>query len=133
MDAEDAIEADVYATLNVPALTNQVQLFQHVPENTSIEDTGLLIIGDMNAEPIVTKDGRDQTVELVLAAAIKAEERRPIRQLKTTVLDLLHGRQVTGNGWLLQYSFSGSDGFLDPETGEAYVGNFRFTVLALEA
>jgi hypothetical protein len=133
MDAEDVVEADVHAALNVPALTSQVALFQHVPADYKLEDpgAGLLIIGDMDSEPIVTKDGRDETVSLVLAAVIVAEERRPIRALKATVLDLLHNRLSDRDGWRLHYTFSGSEGFLDPETGQAYVGNFRFTVIAL--
>lgn len=133
MDAEDVIEADVYDTLNVVELTSQVALFQHVPANYPLEEpgAGVLIIGDMDSEPIVTKGGRDETVNLTLAAMIVAEERRPIRELKATVKGLLHNRQVTRDGWRLTYFFSGSEGFLEPESGQAYVGNFRFTVLAL--
>src|SRR5262245_6719022 len=99
MDAEDVVEADAYEALNVPAVTNQVALYQHVPENTPIEDKGVLIIGDMDSEPLATKDGDDEIVTLALAAVIKAEERRPLRELKASVLEILNRRQSTRDGW----------------------------------
>lgn len=128
MDAEDAVEAEAYAVLNVPAVIALAKVFQHVPEDT---EPPVLIIGDMDSEPIETKGGRDQKVTLILATVMDAEERRPIRALKAKIIELLHGHQATRGGWLMEFTFIGSDGFRDPETATAYVGNFRFTVLAL--
>lgn len=128
MDAEDAVEAEAYEVLNVPAVNKLAKVFQHVPADTA---PPVLIIGDMDAEPIETKDGRDQKVTLILATVIDAEERRPIRALKAKVIELLHGHQASRGGWLLEFTFAGSDGFRDGEETSAYVGNFRFNVLAL--
>lgn len=129
MDAEDVIEADAFDALNVAAVTDLAAVFQHVPEDTN---PPVLIIGDMDSEPIVTKGGSDQRVALTIAAVVLAEERRPLRALKAVVLAALDGRQVSRDGWQLAYNFTGADGFLDPETGEAYAGNFRFSVMALK-
>ncbi len=129
MDAEDVIEADAFEALNVPAVTVLASVFQHVPEDTA---PPVLIIGDMESEPIATKGADHQRVALTIAAVVLAEERRPIRALKKAVKDALQDRQVSRDGWQLEYTFTGADGFLDPETGEAYAGNFRFSVLALQ-
>lgn len=129
MDAEDVIEADAFEALDVPAVTVLATVFQHVPEDTA---PPVLIIGDMESEPIPTKGANHQQVALTIAAVVLAEERKPIRALKAVVLAALHNRQVSRDGWQLSYNFTGADGFLDPETGEAYAGNFRFSVLALE-
>jgi hypothetical protein len=53
-----------------------------------------------------------------------------VRALKAKVLEKLHGQTIVHDGWSLQFVFATADGFLDPETGEAYAGNFRFTVWA---
>jgi hypothetical protein len=130
VDAADVVEAEAYATLNAAALTNQARLFQHVPENTKLEEGAVVIVGDMDSESIATKGGADQSFSLTIVAVVEAEERKPLRAIRATVIELLHEHQVVRDGWQLLFVFTGDDGFLDPETGQAYVGNFRFTVLA---
>jgi hypothetical protein len=127
MDAEDAVEAAAYALLNVQAVTDLAKVYQHVPENAP---PPVLIVGDMTAEAIESKGGRDAKVALVIVAVIEAEERRPLRALKDAVLAALDGRTVAQGEWQLTFVFKGSDGGLDPETGEAYFGNFNFDVFA---
>lgn len=138
MDAEDAVEAAAFAALDVPDVQALADVFQHVPQEDDEAfqaridaGKGIVIIGDMDAEPIATKDGRgDATVTLTIVAIVHAEERKPVRALKALVLAKLDGQALEQPGWRLNFMFAGSDGFLDPESGEAYVGNFRFTVLA---
>lgn len=127
MDAEDAVEAKAYELLNVDAVKALTPVFQHVPQDTK---PPVLIIADMDSEPIATKGGIDQKIGLNLIAVFEGEERRPLRQLKAVITGLLHQKSFVHEGWQLQFIFVGSDGFLDPESGEAYVENFRFDVLA---
>lgn len=135
MDAEDVVEAAVFAALSGSAeIADLADVYQHVPQDTQIEDgRGVLIIGDMDSEPIATKGGRDEQIGLVIAAAVVAEERRPIRAMKAAVLDVLNNLQVDRDGWRLHFLYVGAEGFLEPDTGEAYAGNFRFTVMAFAA
>jgi hypothetical protein len=131
MDAEDAVEAAAFAALNVPAVTARADVFQHVPQNYEApEGKGVLILGDMDSQRVETKGGRDQQVSLVVAGVIDAKERKAVRRLKAVVLDALADLVVDHEGWRLQFIFDGADGFLDPETGKSYAGNFRFTVWA---
>jgi hypothetical protein len=135
MDAEDAIEGEAFEALNVPAMLELARVFQHVPENTMLADGPVLIVGDMTGDTtdVATKGGRDEAIDLTIQAVVEAEERRPLFAIKKLLLDLLHNHQAVRSGWQLAFYFVGSDGFLDPETAQAYVGNYRFKVFALVA
>lgn len=129
MDAEDVIEADAFAVLNTPAIVALAPVYQHVPQDVAPPVT---IIGDMDSDgDFGAKDGRDERVNLSITVLTTGEERRPLRALKALIKAALHDRTVGRDGWTLHYRFVGSDGFLLPEDGETYVGNFRFSVIAL--
>jgi hypothetical protein len=135
MDAEDAIEAEAYAVLDVTELQALARVFQHVPENTKLSDGPVVIIADMSGdgEALATKGGSDEVGELNIQAVVEAEERKPLRAIKQKVKGLLHNHVADRGGWRLTFLYLGSDGFLDPETARAYVGNFRFRVFAFAA
>lgn len=127
MDAEDAVEASAFAALNVPAMTSLAPVFQHVPEDTP---PPVVIIADMDSEGgLGDKDGRDERITLTVTAVISGEQRKPLRQIKRQVKQLLDGRTESRGGWTLQFTYLNADGVL--LNGEDYVGNFRFSVLAL--
>lgn len=133
MDAEDAVEAAAFEALNVPAVTALAAVFQHVPEDTP---PPVIIIGDMGSDASVSaKDDDDERVTLTVTAVVSGEERRPLRAIKRVVKAALHGLTVSKGGWRLQFAFTGSDGSLElsgpPDDQQAYIGNFRFAVIAL--
>jgi hypothetical protein len=103
------------------------RVFQHVPENTMLSDGPVVIVGDMvsDTEGVATKGGSDEGVELTIQAVVEAEERKPLRRSRRrsrSSCTITRRRAADGTRLL----FTGSDGFLDPETAQAYVGNFRF-------
>lgn len=133
MEAEDAVEGAAFEALNVPAVTELADVFQHVPTDTTVPPgRGIAIIGDMTGEDLGIKGAGAERISLTIAVVVEAEERRPLRAIKEAVKAQLHGLQVVRNGWQLAFSYVDGDGFLDPEEGKAYVGNYRFTVLAFE-
>lgn len=127
MDAEDAVEASAYEALNVPALTSLAGVYQHVPQDTA---PPVVIIGDMDSDADFSdKDGLDERITLTVTAVVTAEQRKPLRAIKKVVKQLLHERTESRGGWTLQFTFLNADGVL--LNAEDYVGNFRFSVLAL--
>lgn len=126
IEAEDAVEAVAYTQLNVTAVTALAAVYQHVPEDTP---PPVVIIGDMDSEPIGGKGDPDRRVNLVVIAVIQAEERKPLRAIQAEINAQLDGKSFAHEGWELHFTFTGSDGAL-LEDGATYVGNTRFTVLA---
>lgn len=128
--AKDAIEAAAFEQLNVPAITAVGwKVYQHVPANTL---PPVVIIADMASQFEGAKFSRDQRIELQIVGMIVAEERRPLRALEQLIIAQLHDHRDSRSGWTLDFTFTGSDGYLNPDDGETYVENYRFTVLAFE-
>jgi hypothetical protein len=127
MDAEDAVEKEAFERLNVADIVAIAPVYQHVPQDTP---PPVLIIADMDSEPVETKDGGDERVSLILVAVMPGEERVPLRELKALIKRQLDRHQASRGGWRMQFAFEGSDGFLDGDSAD-YVANFRFSVLAL--
>jgi hypothetical protein len=135
MDAEDAVEAEAFAVLDVADVKAKAKVFQHVPEDEPLKDPGdaVIVIGDMVSEAIETKDGSDERGELVIFGMIVAEERKALRELKQLIKPKLHNHRADRGGWRLQFAYKDAEGFLEPTTGKVYIGNFRFTWFAFAA
>lgn len=135
MDAEDAVEAEAYAALNVPEVIAEAEVFQHVPQDRPLKDPGdaVIVIGDMTSEAISTKDGADEQGEIVIFAMIVAEERKALRVLKALIKPRLDKHRADRGGWRIEFTFKDAEGFLEPSSGQVYIGNFRFNWFAFAA
>lgn len=133
--AEDAVEAEAFAALNVKAVTSLAGLFQHVPQGKQLDNPGdaIVILGDMTSTAIETKDGNDEQGEIVVVSMVVAEERKALRRIQKAIKGILHNHRGLRGEWQVQFMFKDEDGFLDPESGEVYLGNSRFTWFALAA
>lgn len=139
--ATDAIELATYKFLTegrapFGAVTG-AQVHQHVPENTA---PPVVIIGDMDADPLDAKDDPDRIVTLSIVTVTEAEERKSCLQLMDQAEKILgggkhegaeiDGAQIDIDGWRLAFSFLDGDAVLTPD-GDGYVGTSRFTIMAL--
>lgn len=128
ISANDAVEFAAFTLLSAaPSIGAAVH--QHVPEDTP---PPVVIIGDMDAQPLATKGDRDRRVTLSVVTVTVAEERKPMLAIQGHIESRLDGAIMDVEGWSLTFSFVGDDAVLTPE-GDGYVGNSNFTILALRA
>lgn len=133
ISASDAVEKATYGLLTgsigQPTPIEGAQVFQHVPENTS---PPVIIIGDIEEEPLAAKDDEDCRVSLSIVTVTEAEERKPVLLLQEQIKDRLRAARVDVEGWKLAFAFESSTATLTPD-GAGYVGDSRFEILALRA
>lgn len=127
MEAGDAIEAVAFAKLTAGEIGAPV--YQHVPQD---EPPPVVIVGDIDvdAEPLGGKGDNDERVTLTVVTILQGEARKPLLAIQGKIKTTLNNRSFSHGGWTLHFLFAGSDGGL-LDDGETYVGNSRFTVLAL--
>lgn len=126
--AGDAIEKATYTLLTTGEPIG-IAVFQHVPEDT---DPPVIIIGDLETEPLDAKDDGDERATLTIVTVIEGEARKPLLDAQAKIKTKLHGARVTEGAWTLAYRFISSSAALAPD-GAAYVGESRFEILALGA
>src|SRR3546814_619168 len=125
--AMDALELAAYGLLTSGGGITGAVVYQHVPED---EQQNVVIIGDMDSEPLGGKDDDDCRISLTITAVTFGEERKPVLDLLDQVKTRLAKQQVTQSGWLLAIDFESDDAVLLP-TGDGYVGTSCYSVIAL--
>lgn len=123
----DAIEQAVFGLLTTPTPIAGASVYQHVPENTA---PPVVIIGDMDSEPLGAKDDPDCRVSLTITAIVSGEQRKPVLALLEQVKGRLAGQRAAQSGWTLAFDFERDDAVL-LDTGDGYVGTSRYSVIAL--
>src|SRR3546814_12032685 len=95
--AMDALELAAYGLLTSGGGITGAVVYQHVPED---EQQNVVIIGDMDSEPLGGKDDDDCRISLTITAVTFGEERKPVLDLLDQVKTRLAKQQVTQSGWL---------------------------------
>lgn len=124
-DAKSAVEAAAYAALS--AGVTLAPVWQHAPQDVP---PPVVIIGDMDDEPIGTKDDPDRRVSVSILTVVEGEERRPVFAIQAEITAALDGKTLTSGPWSLRFSAEASDAALLGD-GSTYLGTSRFLVMAL--
>lgn len=104
-------------------------VFQHVPQDTP---PPVIIIGDLEVQPLALKDDPDRRVSLTVLTVTEAEERKSMLELQEQIESRMDGARIEHDGWILAFTQSDSSAALTPE-GDGYIGTNSFTIMALRA
>lgn len=125
-DAVTAAEKAIFA-----ALTTAVDwdVYQHVPQDTP---PPVVIIGDMVATEIGTKNDPDRRIDLQVLTVFQGEARKPVTERQQMIRDALNGITLIESGFRITSNETSARAEL-LEDGETYIGTSNFTVWALAA
>lgn len=130
ISATDALEQATYDLLTGATGGRRIEgakVYQHVPEDTP---PPVVIIGDMEEEPLGAKKDPDRKISLSIATVTNGEERQPILAIQWQVENLLDSAEVSVEGWTLSFTYLSASANLTGE-GDGYVGFSLFEVFAL--
>jgi len=102
-------------------------VYQDVPNNYS---GPTVTLGDMDGEPIATKDDTDWDLRLTILSEVSADERAPVLALMEQISTLLDRRKIITPRWVFSLSFQADSAALD-EGGVTYTGTSFFRAIAL--
>jgi len=122
-----ALEQAVYDLLATNI--DGASVFQDVPDNY---EGSTVTIGDLDGEPLATKDDTDWQLQISILSEVSADERKPVLDLMSQISTLLDRRRIITPAWQFQIIFSGDNAALD-ENGITYVGTSFFRAIALSA
>jgi hypothetical protein len=125
IDLITATQDAIYAALNVPAITSQWPVFQHVPEGTK---PPYIVVADIDAEPGQTKGSQDITVDIVSVHVGKG--RRPLLAMMHAVFETLDGQPIVAAGAELEAPRWLGAETSPAEDGVTYGGLQQFSVAA---
>src|SRR3546814_17548679 len=91
--AMDALELAAYGLLTSGGGITGAVVYQHVPED---EQQNVVIIGDMDSEPLGGKDDDDCRISLTITAVTFGEERKPVLDLLDQVKTRVAKQQESG-------------------------------------
>lgn len=102
-------------------------VFQDVPDNFGGD---MVVIGEIDGDPLSTKDSTDWTLTLTIISQVTADERAPVIALMDQISELLDRHTFNLDQWKLACSFVTDNAALD-ESGKEYIGTTRISILAL--
>lgn len=126
-DPVEAMSAATYARLSAPAAVS-ADVFTHALEGTPFP---VVIIGAIeDVQPVARADDPDRRGTVTIIVMTEGEEREPCSAIMDQIHTALNGETVTVGPWHVTFYFETSSAGLD-ETGAGYVGETRFTAIAL--
>jgi hypothetical protein len=122
--ALSACEKAVFVALAAGVSGAAVQ--QHVPQETAAP---IVIIGDLEAEPLGGKGNTDRDIGLSITTIDQAEQRKPALALMDQVNSVLDQATLTEAGWIFHLWLESESAVLLGD-GKTYEGLQRYRVMA---
>jgi hypothetical protein len=130
IDAATAVATALYTALNVTAVTNLAPVWQNPPEGT---DPPVVVIGNIDLEPIGGKDGGLDKATADILTFIRQPDQTSLFALQTAVRTQLDGQTITATGAALSQPLQTSSEVALMEDGETYMGTQRFEIFVQPA
>lgn len=121
--ATSACEAALFGALNGVI---SVPVYQHAPQDTP---PPVVIIGDLEATQLDTKDDADREISVTIATVVQTEERKPVLTIQEEIAAALNHKSFTRDGWTLHCWVESESAILLPD-GETYYGSTQVRVMA---
>ena len=129
-DLATATQDAIYAALNVTAVTDLAPVYQHVPENT---DPPIVIVGDINFEPIGAKDGGLDRASAEIVSFYRGPKRAGLYDIQAVIRDALDGQSIAATGALFSHPVQVSSEAELLEDGITYQGIQTFELIVQPA
>jgi hypothetical protein len=129
-----AVQTGLFSALSNSSVTTLAKVFQHLPEGVqAVTGLGLVIIGDMAAEPAAGKGGGLDRIVAEIVTLVRDPGRSHLTPVMSAVRAAIEDQLIAAQGYLISRPvFEGSDDTL-LDDGETYLGTQRFSMFVQNA